>query len=179
MTRRRTKEKAPPYISLFERLFSFYRKSPLFAITLTLLGFLVLAGGITLWNSRKEKEKKAWAALALANTVSDLKVSLEEYKGTCAEPWILYRLAAALYSEGDLSETTSTYEKLSREFPDHYLTGPALFILGQLYEEDKEENKARQIYAKLIDAKRDIFWAQKAGERLQGLRGSTVEVPEG
>ena len=179
MARRRIKEQAPPYRSLFERFFSFYKERPLFAISITLLGFLVLAAGITLWSSRQEKEEKAWAALASANTVSDLKASLEEYKGTCVEPWILYHLGATLYSQGGLSETISTYEKLSGEFPDHYLAGPALFILGRLYEEGKEENKARQIYAKLVDVKGGTFWAQKAGERLQRLRGSTVEVTEG
>lgn len=179
MARSRIKEKVPPYRSLFERFFSFYRESPLFAITLTLVGFLVLVACVMLWNLREEKERRAWASLALANTVSDLKACLEEYKGTGAEAWILYRLAGAFYSEGELSEAISTYQKLSREFSNHYLAGPALFLLGRLYEEEREEDKARQVYAKLKDVKADTFWAQKARERLQGLRGSTVEPTAG
>lgn|GEM_PF-6362365 len=179
MARKKPKEKPSPYISLFEHFFSFYRERPLFAITLTSLGFLVLAGGIMFWNAREVKGKKAWAVLAFSESTGDLKASLEEYKGTYAEPWILYRLAGAFYAEGDLNEAISAYQKLSREFPEHYLVGPALFIQGRLYEEQKEEGKARQVYAELEDAKGDTFWAQKARERLQDLSGSTTEVTEG
>jgi tetratricopeptide (TPR) repeat protein len=179
VARRITKEKSSPYISLFERFFSLYKERPLFAIILTSLGFLVLAGGITIWNSHEMRQKKAWAVLAFSDSPSDLKAFSEEYKGTRAEPWILYRLAVASYSQGDLSEAISIYERLSREFPEHYLAAPALFIQGRIYEAQKDNVQARQVYAKLIEVKGDTFWAQKAQERLQVLKASTTEVTEG
>jgi len=129
---------------------------------------IVTASAYFIYRSHLEKNADAWFLLERAESVEQLRQMKQKYRGTKAEPFILYRLANALYGRNDFEEAENLYKEIAgMERP--FLSERALLDLACLYEERRDFSREREVLSKLIARSTDPFWREEAKKRLRLL----------
>jgi len=148
---------------------------------------LVIAVGIFLYFKRQRENEEAWTRLSQVNTefamasmkgeqeeskvaaraIEDYKRIGEELGKTQATPWITFRIAAILHSQGKHDEAIKTYKQILVEYPQHYLVLPARLALGYAYE---ETSKPEEAVVRFEEAAKSDVKAVKAVARLDAGR---------
>jgi TolA-binding protein len=93
----------------------------------------------------------------------------EHYAVVADESFLIYKEAERAYKAGDYELAQKNYEDFTVKYPDDVLARIALFYLGRSQEELGHNDKAREVYSRIIEVYPGDFWAESAGRRLQTL----------
>ncbi len=92
-------------------------------------------------------------------------------------PIFLLKAGQIAASINNLPQAQVCYEKCYKDFPDFKNRGAAMFLLAQLYDEVSmlnDEDKARELYGKIINEFSGTEWAKQA-DAARALIGKTDE----
>jgi TolA-binding protein len=92
-------------------------------------------------------------------------------------PIFLLKAGQIAASINNLPQAQVCYEKCYKDFPDFNNRGAAMFLLAQLYDEVSQlndEDKARELYGKIINEFSGTEWAKQA-DAARALIGKTDE----
>lgn len=126
-------------------------------------------------------------SIILAATEADPKVgnkaikAFTDFASFCPNdslaPVFLLKAGQIAASINNLPQAQVCFEKCYKDFPDFKNGGAAMFLLAQLYDEVSQlndEDKARELYGKIINSYPNTEWAKQA-DAARALLGKTDE----
>lgn len=97
------------------------------------------------------------------------KEQLEEMlKEDPKDPFLIYAIALEIAKEGNIKEAASRLERLLEEQPDYL---GAYYQLGQFYEKENEEDKAKAVYERGM-----LLAREKGNNKTEGEIRSALDL---
>jgi TolA-binding protein len=113
-------------------------------------------------SKRYQKEARADAALAQANTVEDLQAVIDEYGSTPAAPLALMNLAREKFNAGQIEDAEDLYNRFLKKHKNHELAEQAELNRISCLEAKGQLGDAHLLYGEFQKKNKDSFLAPMA-----------------